>query len=185
MLSTSFRKNSRPCLFLDRDGIINNDVGYAFKPEQIHFMPGIFTLCRYFQQRGYLIVIVTNQSGIARGYYSEEDFKTLSDWMIQEFKKRQIQIDLIKHCPHHPKITGECDCRKPKPGMLTQAIEELNINPTRSIMIGDKASDMQAGQAAGIEHNIWLNPEHVLYQHKPPYNCLKVRNLLQLRALLS
>ena len=179
------KQKLRPCLFLDRDGIINEDVGYAYQVEQIRFVPGIFSICRYFQRRGYLIAIVTNQSGIAREFYTEEDFANLSQWMEAEFHKRQIHISSIKHCPHHPKITGKCSCRKPEPGMLLEAANEIGIDLNNSVMIGDKLSDMQAGLAAGVKANIWLSSEDVLYHRKAPYNCLTIRNLLQLRALLG
>ena len=149
----------RKCLFLDRDGVINRDIGYAYKPEDIEFMPGIFKLCKHFQQRGYDIIIVTNQSGIARGYYSEEDFQALNDWMINEFKQRLVNIQDIFHCPHHPKITGDCPCRKPKPGMLLKAMKKYRIAPQFSVMIGDKKSDMIAAEKAGIPHRILLQKD--------------------------
>lgn len=146
-------------LFLDRDGIINKDVGYASKPQQIEFVAGIFSLCRYFQQKGYLIIVVTNQSGIARGYYSEEDFKHLTKFLHNEFSKRFISITRTYHCPHHPSITGRCQCRKPEPGMLYSAIKRYKIDPQSSIMIGDKQSDMQAAKTAGIGRRIFLRTD--------------------------
>lgn len=143
-------------LFLDRDGIINVDHGYAYKPEQIDFVAGIFELCHLFQQRGYLILVVTNQSGIARGYYSEQDFLDLSDWMTQEFALRGITISEFFYCPHHPDkgqsaYVQACDCRKPKPGMLFNAIAKYELSPQQCIMIGDKESDMLAAQRAGLQ----------------------------------
>lgn len=176
---------AKPCLFLDRDGIINKDIGYAYQAKQIEFMPSIFSLCRYFQQRGYLIVIVTNQSGIARGYYSEQEFESLNTWFMHEFSRRGITISTIKHCPHHPSISGECYCRKPSPGMLLEAAHDYNIDLSNSIMVGDKASDMQAGIAAGIGFNLWISPDHVPYQRKSPYNCTRYRNLTDLLAKLA
>ena len=105
---------SNKCLFLDRDGIINKDVGYAYRPDQIDFIPDIFKLCRRFQQSGYKIIVVTNQSGIARSYYTEMDLYRLNQWMKKRFQEQGIIIDAIYHCPHHPKITGPCVCRKPQ-----------------------------------------------------------------------
>lgn len=145
------------CLFLDRDGIVNHDVGYAGRPADFHFMPGIFALCRQAQQLGYRLVIVTNQSGIARGYYSEQDFAALCDWVAGRFAEHGITLDATYHCPHHPDISGPCDCRKPAPGMLLAAIRDLDIDPARSIMIGDKPSDMQAARAAGIGQRLLLS----------------------------
>lgn len=142
------------CLFLDRDGVINKDHGYAYRPEDIEFIPGIFSLCQQAQQRGYNIIIATNQSGIARGYYSEANFQALNDWMKQQFSQRFVRIQHIYHCPHHPNITGPCACRKPNPGMLLKAINQHAINTTHSIMIGDKESDMIAAKAAKIGRRI-------------------------------
>ncbi len=176
---------AKPCLFLDRDGIINKDVGYAYRPEQMQFMPSIFSVCRYFQRRGYLIVIVTNQSGIARNYYGEDDFSALNIWLKHEFLRRGIVLNSIKHCPHHPTISGDCDCRKPRPGMLLEAAKELNIDLKNSIMIGDKSSDMQAGCHAGVGFNVWIKPDHVPYRRKAPYNCARFKNLSDFLAKLS
>lgn len=147
-------------LFLDRDGVINHDVGYAYKPSQIQFIDGIFELCEYFQAQGFIIIIVTNQSGIARGFYSEEDFAALSTWFVEQFKQRGIRIGHIYHCPHHPEITGPCACRKPNAGMLLEAIEKFSITPQQSIMIGDKVSDMQAAKAAKIGQRFFYSTDN-------------------------
>ena len=149
-------QSMQKCLFLDRDGIINKDIGYAYKPEHVEFVPGIFELCRFFQQKGYLLIVVTNQSGIARGYYSEEDFTVLNQWLKAAFTAENIHLSDIFHCPHHPDITGPCNCRKPAPGMLLEAIKKYRIDPQFSIMIGDKPSDMEAAMAANIRHRILL-----------------------------
>lgn len=146
-------------LFLDRDGVINIDIGYAYQPESITFMADIFTLCQQAIKAGYLIIIVTNQSGIARGYYSEQDFHALSQWMTTVFAEHDIAIKAIYHCPHHPAITGECTCRKPQAGMLLKAIEEFNIDPISSVMIGDNLSDMQAAKAAKIATRLLFTPQ--------------------------
>lgn len=149
----------KKALFLDRDGVINQDIGYAYKAEDIIFIEGIFELCQHYQTQDYLIIVVTNQSGIARGYYSEADFAKLCQWMQTQFAQQGITIDDFYHCPHHPSITGECECRKPKPGMLNQAIAKYRINPKDSIMIGDKTSDMQAATAASIGQRIYFSPK--------------------------
>jgi len=145
------------CLFLDRDGVINNDIGYAYKPEHIEFVPGILELCQWAQANQYHIIVITNQSGIARGFYSEQDFSHLTDWMNEQFAHHGILIQDTFHCPHHPDITGECNCRKPEPGMLLTAIKKYTINPQLSIMIGDKSSDMKAAEAANIGTRILLD----------------------------
>lgn len=141
-------------VFLDRDGVVNIDHGYVYRPGDFAFVDGIFALCRHFQQQDYLIVVITNQSGIARGYFSEQDFQLLSEWMCQRFAEHGVTLTAIYHCPHHPGYGPEherhCDCRKPQPGMLLRACREHDIDAAASILIGDKDSDMAAGQAAGV-----------------------------------
>lgn len=141
---------SQKALLLDRDGVINIDHGYAYQPEQIDFIEDIFELCNEARRKGYIIIVVTNQSGIARKYYSHDQFKKLSRWIAKQFWLRGITIQETLYCPHHPKFTHHCHCRKPRPGMLCKAIHRYNINPKRSIMIGDKLSDMRAAQTAKI-----------------------------------
>ena len=140
-------------LFLDRDGVVNIEKNYLYKIEEFEFCEGIFQLCRYFQRRGYLIVIITNQSGIARGYYSEDDFLKLTRYMLDAFKSEGIEISSLKFCPHHPDFTGICECRKPSNGMILSAAKELNIDLSSSILIGDKLSDIEAGRSAGVGLN--------------------------------
>ncbi len=137
-------------LFLDRDGVINVEKDYLYKIEDFEFIEGLFELCRHYKELGYLIFVVTNQSGISRGYYSEEDFNKLSSWMSKEFLKHSIKIEKVYHCPHHPDISGECSCRKPSPGMLLKAANEFNISLLDSIIIGDKERDIEAGLNAGL-----------------------------------
>ena len=156
-----------PALFLDRDGVINKEKNYLYKIEDFEFIDGVFETCRYFQNNSYKLVIVTNQAGIARGYYNEQDFTTLNDWMLKEFKKQQIIIDAVYHCPHHPEgnlpaLAIDCECRKPKPGMLLQAKSDLNICIKNSILAGDKVSDILAGKNAGIGTSILIETGHGL-----------------------
>lgn len=141
-------------LFLDRDGVVNKEINYLYRIEDCVFIKGIFELCQYFQQKGYKIFIITNQAGIARGYYTEQDYNIFTDWMIQEFSKKGIVITKVYHCPHHPSITGECLCRKPNPMMIKLAEKEYNIDLQNSILIGDKISDIEAGKNAEIGLNI-------------------------------
>lgn len=140
----------KKALFLDRDGVINVEKEYLYKKEDFKFIEGIFELCRHYQDLGYLIFIVTNQSGIARQFYSEEDFSKLTQWMFKEFEKEGIHITKVYHCPHHPDISGACACRKPKPGMLHEAAEEFGVDLKNSIMIGDKERDIEAGLNGGL-----------------------------------
>ena len=99
---------------------------------------------------GYLIIVVTNQSGISRDYYSEKDFQVLTAWMLKEFFKNGIKISKLYYCPHHPTISGECNCRKPNPGMLLDAQKEFSIDMPHSIIVGDKERDIEAGLNAGL-----------------------------------
>lgn len=140
-----------PALFLDRDGVINVEKHYLYKQKDFEFIDGVFEVCRYFQNKGYLIVVVTNQSGICRGFYTKEDFAKLTEWMEREFAKEGVTIAKTYHCPHHPDFTGSCSCRKPKPGMFLQAKEEFNIDMENSVMIGDKLSDLEAAKRAGVK----------------------------------
>jgi len=138
-------------LFLDRDGVINIEKDYLYKVEDFEFVDGIIDLCKFYQELGYILIVVTNQSGIARGYYSEDDFNRLTSWMIEEFSKYGIEIKKVYFCPHHPDINGECSCRKPQPGMLFDAAKDFNIDLEDSILIGDKQRDIDAAINAGLK----------------------------------
>jgi len=145
-------------IFLDRDGVINKDVNYAYKIIDFEFIDGIFDVCIYFQNLGYKIIIVTNQSGISRGYYSENDFQNITNWMLAQFKKNDINILDVFHCPHLP--DSHCNCRKPKPGMLLNARYKHNINMQNSWIIGDKEADIMAGINSGINNTILVQNSH-------------------------
>ncbi len=138
-------------LFLDRDGVINVEENYLYKIEEFKFIDGIFDLCKYYQDLGYVIIVVTNQSGIARNFYTENDFNTLTSWMIKEFKKNGVKISHVYFCPHYSEISGSCSCRKPEPGMLLQAAKEFNIDLKNSILVGDKERDIEAALNAGLQ----------------------------------
>jgi len=137
-------------LFLDRDGVINVEKNYLYKQEDFEFIDGVFDLCRYYAQRDYLIFVVTNQSGIARGYYTQEDFEKLSAWMVGEFLSHGIEITKVYFCPHFPQISGECECRKPKPKMLLDARDEFDLDMAHSVLVGDKERDIEAAINAGV-----------------------------------
>ena len=146
-------------LFLDRDGIVNEDFGYVGSIENFLFNERIFDLCHEAINCGYLIFIVTNQAGIGRGYYSESDFVKLTDWMIGKFLEQGIVISEVFYCPNHPvfgqgKYKKEDFDRKPNPGMLLKAIKKYSLDAKTSLMVGDKPTDVEAGQRAGIGTNI-------------------------------
>lgn len=151
-------------LFLDRDGVINRDTGYAYKPEQIDFLPGIFALCRTARSLGYRLIVVTNQSGIARGYFSEADFEALSQWMNQRFAAESAMIDGVYFCPDHPTegqgvYRRDVGRRKPAPGMILEAATDHGLDLGSSVLIGDQERDMQAARAAGVGTAILFDPE--------------------------
>ncbi len=133
-------------LFLDRDGVINEDTEYLFRIEDVRFCPGIFDFCREANVNGFLIIVVTNQSGVARGYFTEQDVRTLHEWMRKEFASQGVRITDFFYCPYHiqgtiPRYTRESPSRKPKPGMILEAAGKWNIDLAQSSMIGDKPSD--------------------------------------------
>jgi D-glycero-D-manno-heptose 1,7-bisphosphate phosphatase len=152
------KNNQQAAVFLDRDGVINYDHEYVHKAHDFIFMTDVFETCKRFTESGYQIIIITNQSGIARGYYTEKDFDLLNQWMLEQFRINGIDITAVYYCPHHPvnglgKYKTECNCRKPKPGMILQAADEHQINLSKSILIGDNLSDIQAGKSAGLAKN--------------------------------
>jgi D-glycero-D-manno-heptose 1,7-bisphosphate phosphatase len=146
-------------LFLDRDGVINHNHGYVHKRENFDFIEGIFDVARYAHAHNYKLVVITNQAGIARGYYTEEQFHQLTDWMCQQFSSAGSPIERVYFSPYHPdaglgQYLKDDVSRKPHPGMILQAQKDLSIDLSRSVLIGDKVSDIQAGTAAGIGTNL-------------------------------
>lgn len=127
-------------VFLDRDGTINIDKDYLYKIEDFDFLPGILEGLKKLEELGYLLIIVTNQSGIARNYYSEYDFQKLTDWMISYLEEKSIHISKVYHCSHGPDST--CNCRKPRLGLFEQAAKDFDIDLDSSIAIGDKERDV-------------------------------------------
>ena len=147
-------------IFLDRDGVINKEINYLHKIEDFKFINGIFDSCIYFQNLGYEIIIITNQSGISRGYFNESDYQIITNWMLTQFHNRDIKILDIFHCPHAPK--SKCNCRKPKPGMFIEAKKKYNIDMKNSWMIGDKEADVIASNSAGIINTILVRSGHLI-----------------------
>ena len=148
-------------LFLDRDGVINVDRGYVWQITDFEFVPGIFDLCATAQQLGFAPIVVTNQAGIGRGYYTEADFVRLTTWMLERFRERDIHIRRVYHCPYHPTdgigdYKRESDDRKPNPGMLLRARADFALDLSQSVLVGDKATDVEAGRRAGVAFNLML-----------------------------
>lgn len=147
----------RRTLLLDRDGVINLNHGYVHTPQRTDWVPGIFELVAEAHRQEMPVVVVTNQAGIGRGYYSEVEFLAYTAWMHAQFAERGTPLLATFWCPHHPdagsgKYKIDCDCRKPRPGMLLAAAERFGLDMPASWMIGDKPSDMEAAMAAGVAH---------------------------------
>ncbi|HTQ35604.1 MAG TPA: D-glycero-beta-D-manno-heptose 1,7-bisphosphate 7-phosphatase [Steroidobacteraceae bacterium] len=146
---------ARPAVFLDRDGVVNVDKGHVHQVQDFEFMPDALTACRQLACAGFALVVVTNQAGIARGWYGIEDFLRLSEWMAARFLEAGAPLDGIYFCPHHPwgsvpALAEQCACRKPEPGLILTAAEDLRLDLSRSALVGDKWSDIAAGKRAGV-----------------------------------
>jgi D-glycero-D-manno-heptose 1,7-bisphosphate phosphatase len=150
-------------IFLDRDGVINKELNYLFKIADFEFIEGVFDACQYFQKLDYKIIIVTNQSGISRGFYSESDYQKVTTWMINEFSNNNVHILDTFHCPHGPDLN--CNCRKPEPGMFLEAKNKYNIDMNKSWMIGDKETDIIAANNSGITNTILVKSGHKINQN--------------------
>lgn len=174
----------KKAIFLDRDGVINEDFGYVYKIENFKFRAEIFEFLQNFKD--YEIFIITNQSGINRGFYSLKDFEILNNFMIKEFEKNKIFIKKVYFCPH---IKEEnCQCRKPRPGMILQALKEFDLDKNNSILIGDKISDIEAGINAKIKNLFLLcdnlsqiSKENLDKINKENLNFKIIKNLMQIK----
>jgi D-glycero-D-manno-heptose 1,7-bisphosphate phosphatase len=154
----------RPALFLDRDGVINEDVGYLHRPEDCCFIPGIEGLIATANRRGYAVVVVTNQAGIGRGYYDEAAFHHLMNWMRTELAAKGAMMDAVYFCPDHPEhgigqYKRENPDRKPGPGMLLRAAKDLSLDLAASVLVGDKQTDLLAGKAAGVGRLVYFGAD--------------------------
>ena len=164
-------------MFLDRDGVINVDHGYVHDPENFEFIDGIFEVARAAHATGYKLIVITNQSGIGRGYYSEQQFHQLTAWMCNEFLNAGAPIEKVYFSPFHPTAglgayKKDDVSRKPCPGMIHQAQGEMNLDLGSSILIGDKVSDIQAGIAAGVGLNIFLGQKRPSELSGLPYQAI-------------
>jgi D-glycero-D-manno-heptose 1,7-bisphosphate phosphatase len=142
-------------LFLDRDGVVNVEVGYLHRAEEVRFVDGIFSLCRTAVRLGYRLIVVTNQAGIARGYYSEADFHALMEFMRGKLRAQGVELDAVYYCPFHPehgvgKYKREHEDRKPGTGMLLRGSRDFGVELSESVMVGDRCSDVMAANAAGL-----------------------------------
>jgi heptosyltransferase-2 len=150
----------RPAVFFDRDGVLNVDKGYTYREDDFEWMPGAIEAIKQLNDKGHYVFCVTNQSGVARGYYSEGDVQKLHSWMNEELANHGTHIDAFYYCPHHPDFGDEtyrkaCLCRKPEPGLVLQALADWNVDKDESFLIGDKDSDIQAATCAGIKGKLF------------------------------
>lgn len=163
---TSDSSTLRRAVFLDRDGVINVDHGYVYRWQDFEFLPGVPEALSDLNQAGFLLVVISNQSGIGRGLYTEADVLNLNRDIESHLAATGVAIDGWYHCPHHPteaqgNYRQSCDCRKPAPGMILRACRDLAIDPAQSALVGDKRSDIEAGDAAGVGRLFWVTPaEH-------------------------
>ena len=146
-------------LFLDRDGVINIDHGYVYEVEKFEFNEGIFDLLQFFLKKGYLLFVVTNQSGIGRGYYTQDDFFKVTEYMLTEFKKKEINIEVVEYCQHAPE--ENCACRKPQVGMIKRILERYEIDLENSWLIGDKQSDIDLAINSHICNTIAIGERQI------------------------
>jgi D-glycero-D-manno-heptose 1,7-bisphosphate phosphatase len=146
----------RPAVFLDRDGVINRDTGFVYRVEDFEFLEGVIETLREIQRRGYLLFVVTNQSGIGRGYYGLEDYQRVTTWMLEQLASNAITVSGVYCCPHAP--DAGCDCRKPSPGMILQAQREHGLDLANSWLVGDRPSDIEAAQRAGVAQTLLICP---------------------------
>ena len=152
--------------FLDRDGVINKDVGYLSRAEEIYILPNVISALSELKRQGFLNIIITNQSGIARGYFSEETFISVNKAIVRKLNRNNTLIDTYYYCPHHPQAVlpeyrEQCECRKPAPGMILNAAAQFDLDLSGSILVGDKETDIEAGIAAGIGKTFLLRPSNV------------------------
>ncbi len=164
-------------IFLDRDGVINVEKNYLYKIEDFEFIDGVFSSLKAFSDAGFLLFIITNQSGIQRGYYTLEDFQVLTSWMLKEFEKQGIKISQVELCPHLP--TTNCSCRKPNTGMIENILKNYEIDLENSWLIGDKDSDIQCAKNANIKNTIQVLSGHCFEEAKSNANfvCKSIKNI--------
>jgi len=164
------RQPPAPAAFLDRDGVINEERHYVHRIEDFVLLPGATAGMQRLQEAGYRLVVVTNQAGIGRGLYSEDDFARLTQHMLALLRADAVEVSGVYHCPHHPEAQDpryrlDCDCRKPAPGLLLRAGRALGLDLGRSVLVGDKRSDLQAGRAAGLARCVLVASGHAITEH--------------------
>jgi D-glycero-D-manno-heptose 1,7-bisphosphate phosphatase len=158
---------SRKAAFIDRDGVLNEERAFVHRPDDFILIAGVGEALRALKAAGYILVVVTNQSGIARGLYPETDYLRLTEHMRRQLAAEGVSLDVVEYCPHLPdapvdRYRLDCDCRKPKPGMLNRAIKALDIDAPASFLVGDRLSDVEAGRMAGVGRCFLVRTGHPL-----------------------
>ncbi|XPV67620.1 MAG: D-glycero-beta-D-manno-heptose 1,7-bisphosphate 7-phosphatase [Halarcobacter sp.] len=164
-------------IFLDRDGVVNIEKEYLHTIEEFEFIEGLIDTLKILQKEGYLLFIITNQSGIARGYYSYDDFKRLNSWMLDKFDENGVKISQVEFCPHVPE--DNCSCRKPKTGMIDNILKNFSIDLENSWLIGDKSSDIKCAINANIKNTIQVKTGHSFDEKKSlaNYVCQSIKDV--------
>lgn len=167
-------------VFLDRDGVINIEKEYLYEIEEFEFIDGLFDCLKKLQENGFLLFIITNQSGIARGYYTCDDFKRLNSWMIDKFDEKGIKISQVEFCPHGP--DDNCSCRKPKTGMIDNILKNHCVDLENSWLVGDKVSDIKCAMNANIKNTIQVKTGHNFDEKNSPatYICQSIKDVCKI-----
>lgn len=174
---------SRKAAFIDRDGVINEERNYVYRIEDFIMLPGVPEGLALLRDAGYLLIVVTNQAGIARGYYDHAAVETLHDHLRAQLRTEGVELDAIYLCPHHPlgsvpEYAIACDCRKPAPGLLLQAAQDFAVDLSASILIGDKLSDIEAGRRAGVRSAVLVESGHAISEDERSLADRTARDLL-------
>ena len=176
----------KKAVFLDRDGVINLDKGYVSQIEDFQLIDGVISACARLKQMGFLLIVVTNQSGIARGFYSVEDYLRLTQWMEKKFADENVYFDKVLYCPDHPDVVKkECWDRKPNPGMFLKAKDMFDIDMTHSFLVGDKLTDVQAGKNAHVGTNILVKTGQAFSKKDEEQADYVLESLVDLPALIA
>ncbi len=189
-MNTIISGNMNKALFVDRDGVINREKDYVYRVEDFEFIDGIMEALKKVAELGYKIIVVTNQAGIARGYYSEKDFQRITEWMCGEFRKRGVEITDVYYDPTHPEYgTGKykrvSERRKPAPGMILDAVRDHRIGLRQSALVGDKLTDIEAGRRAGVGRLFLVRTGHPFRDEEVPAGVEIVEDLEEVAAKLE
>ena len=189
-MNTIVSGNINKALFVDRDGVINREKDYVCRVEDFEFITGVMEALKKVAVLGYKIIVISNQAGIARGYYSEEDFHRITEWMRGEFRKKGVEVTDVYYDPTHPEYgTGKYKRvsarRKPAPGMILDAVRDHRINLQQSALVGDKLTDIEAGRRAGVKHLFLVRTGHPFRDEEVPAGVKIVEDLREVAEKLK